>query len=262
MYLFVVALVLLFQNSAKPAHGQHKADQSDHRIADPTQPVSVGKAVGSGNKESPTSQTDKKDEYDPRRDRLYRWYLRATIIGVVGGFIGIGVLIWQAILNRRSANAALMNAEAVINAERAWIDIDLIRAGPIYKFILTNRGKTHGIVSKLTLIYDQMTKEDYKALPRRLEAQEEWGSREPLEMYNMLMPNRPTEMRKLDLSLYFSKIQPERIALFSVVVEYDAIGGPYRTEVVYMVQWDILNRAFELIDIPGFTNYSEIIEHT
>jgi hypothetical protein len=70
-------------------------------------------------------------------DRLYRRYMYATIIGVVGGFIGIGILIWQGVLLRRStraavkssksakrsADAALLNAQAVINAERPWVII-------------------------------------------------------------------------------------------------------------------------------------------
>jgi hypothetical protein len=44
--------------------------------------------------------------YDPTKNFLYRCYLGATIIGVVGGFVGIGILVWQTIVTRRSANAA------------------------------------------------------------------------------------------------------------------------------------------------------------
>jgi hypothetical protein len=63
--------------------------------------------------------------YDPTADQLYRGYLTATIVGVVGGFIGIGILVWQAVLTRRSANAAKDAADAVMNSERAWLIVDL-----------------------------------------------------------------------------------------------------------------------------------------
>lgn len=70
--------------------------------------------------------------YDPLADRLYRCYLGATVIGVIGGFIGIGILIWQAVLTRNSANAARdaaiaakTNSQAVINSERPWMFIEI-----------------------------------------------------------------------------------------------------------------------------------------
>jgi hypothetical protein len=49
--------------------------------------------------------------YDPTADSLYRWYLRATIIGVGGGLTGLGILMWQSFLLRRSADAAKKAAE-------------------------------------------------------------------------------------------------------------------------------------------------------
>jgi hypothetical protein len=70
--------------------------------------------------------------YDPKSDTLYRWYLLATIIGVIGAFLGIGLIFWQTKLLRKTANAAkasadaaLINARALISAERSWIMVDL-----------------------------------------------------------------------------------------------------------------------------------------
>jgi hypothetical protein len=61
-------------------------------------------------------------------DLLYRCYLGATIVGVMGGFIGIALLRRQIVLLRRSVDAANLSAEAaknsadaLINAERPWI---------------------------------------------------------------------------------------------------------------------------------------------
>jgi hypothetical protein len=68
------------------------------------------------------------DSYDAGHDLLYRLYLVATIVGVVGGFLGIIVLIRQGSLLRKStkaaenaANAATDSANALKNAERPWI---------------------------------------------------------------------------------------------------------------------------------------------
>src|ERR1019366_5193446 len=60
-----------------------------------------------------------------RQDPLNHWSLLATIIGVVGGLIGIGLIFWQSVLLRRSANAAKQGAEALMNSERAWVMVDV-----------------------------------------------------------------------------------------------------------------------------------------
>jgi hypothetical protein len=84
---------------------------------------------GDVNAAAPTKEAP---SYDPTQDRAYRAYLWATILGVVGGFLGVGVLIWQTVLTRRSANAARdaasaakISAEAVINSERPWLFISI-----------------------------------------------------------------------------------------------------------------------------------------
>jgi hypothetical protein len=63
--------------------------------------------------------------YNPKEDTLYRTYLLATVIGVVGGLFGIGFIIWQTVLLRRAADAAKASADALINSERAWLMVDL-----------------------------------------------------------------------------------------------------------------------------------------
>jgi hypothetical protein len=87
--------------------------------------------------------------------------LISTIIGVCGGIIGLVILICQTIATRKaaegaqgSANAALLSARAIINAERPWmfIEIKTIAHGatPIgdvpahisFSIRFRNRGKT------------------------------------------------------------------------------------------------------------------------
>lgn len=100
---------------------------------DPAQRAAQVKSNGTTS-QAPPDQADTKDQYDPRADNLYRWYLRFTVIGVIGGSIGIGVLVWQAILTRESAHAAKdaaaaasNNAKALMNAERPWVVPKIVR---------------------------------------------------------------------------------------------------------------------------------------
>ena len=76
------------------------------------------------------------DPYDPRHDCLYRAYLAFTILGVIGALIGIVVIYLQTKATQESAsaakdaaNAAKANADAVINAERAWVFVEIAPTG-------------------------------------------------------------------------------------------------------------------------------------
>jgi hypothetical protein len=70
-------------------------------------------------------------QYDAKADLLYRFYLLFTVIGVIGGFIGIAVLIWQTTVTRRAAEAAKASADSIINSERAWIFLDIALIGNV-----------------------------------------------------------------------------------------------------------------------------------
>lgn len=83
---------------------------------------------------------------------LYRAYLWATVIGVIGGFIGIGLILWQAVITRQaaraaaeSARAARASADALINSERAWVHAELVRSklvSDLWSFSISNYGRT------------------------------------------------------------------------------------------------------------------------
>jgi hypothetical protein len=95
--------------------------------------------------EEPQAKSKEEQAKEDSLDLLYRRYMRATIIGVCGAFIGLVILIWQTVLVRRSANAALLNAQAVINSERPWIVVT-VKKHPLYSgsfiFLATNKGRT------------------------------------------------------------------------------------------------------------------------
>lgn len=72
---------------------------------------------------------------------------------VVVGAITASVVGWQSYETRKAATAALLNAQAVINAERAWmiVNIEPFRPETIvselyFRTVCVNRGKTPAIV--------------------------------------------------------------------------------------------------------------------
>jgi hypothetical protein len=87
--------------------------------------------------ESPPIKTKEEQAKADSLDTLTRRSLWATIIGVAGGLIGIVILIWQGILNRRAANAAKKSAEVAertlrLLAAEVYVDAaSLIPVGPI-----------------------------------------------------------------------------------------------------------------------------------
>jgi hypothetical protein len=82
--------------------------------------------------DEPQSKTEEQKSKESSLDTLTRRYMWATIIGVVGGFIGIALIFWQTRIAGRSANAANIAAEAskkqseaMITGARAWILADV-----------------------------------------------------------------------------------------------------------------------------------------
>jgi hypothetical protein len=132
MRLFAIALLLLFpyrfeqsRPSAPPTKSAiqkrdagKKSNAAKEGDADKSLPTV---STGSTDKAEPTTKYKEDNTYKPAQDTLYRAYLWATIAGVAGGFIGIGVLIWQNIITRTAANAAKQSADALTNIERPWL---------------------------------------------------------------------------------------------------------------------------------------------
>lgn len=143
MRLLAIAFLLLSpnvfqqQNPSSPTEkpsieerdAEKKTDSNQHPASDKTLPNIPSGAL---NKAEPTATAEPRKSYDASNDTLYRIYLAATIVGVAGGFLGVGILIWQTVLTRRSANAARdaanaakTSSEAIINSERPWLFIKI-----------------------------------------------------------------------------------------------------------------------------------------
>lgn len=97
--------------------------------------------------EQPHAQSEEEKAKAASLDRLYRRYMLATIVGVGAGIVGAVFLIWSTVLTRRAANAALMNAEALFNAERPWLAVLIEERGPDqYEISAKNLGRTPALV--------------------------------------------------------------------------------------------------------------------
>ena len=69
----------------------------------------------------PQTKTKEEQAKSDSLDFLYRTYMWATIVGVVGAWVGIVILWCQTRAATRSANAAKASADALIINERPWV---------------------------------------------------------------------------------------------------------------------------------------------
>jgi hypothetical protein len=191
MLIAFVAFVLVLQ--ANPSVPQPERPRENHKTTTENQNSTAQKQQDSSSQDRvlpPTynvtnrneQQTDT-DKIEERRDRKAQ--LRAdrisfyiTGVGVFGAWVGLGLLIWQNILTRRAANAAQLNAQAVINSERPWIIVrpSESKDGGI-KFDAKNIGRTPAKI--ISCSYDvsyQRSVEEMPKLPRYEKFVEDWIS--------------------------------------------------------------------------------------
>src|SRR6266403_1902883 len=202
--------------------------------------------------------------YDPLKDHLYRGYLLATIIGVSGGLIGIGLLLWQSILLRRSANAAEIAAksankstDSLKSAERVHVDVEFasIRAGSsLHRFNVTNFGKSPATVIVYTFARHHFPVAPNKQLPESLDALGNWIRER--RVVNQMLPVGPNvTVLEFDISHYLSDEQRsgKEMALYSGSITYrDIFGDEHETEVVYSYQ----PSSSSLINQPRYNRYT------
>ncbi len=159
--LFIATLLLLTANptaqEAKPsAPAKKEAVAQDDRNKETPKPQqssseeSPNATRGGRSETKQDSESEKQDTYKPEKDMLYRAYLWATILGVVGGLLGIALIYFQTKHVRKSADAAetaaraaKASADAVVNAERAWVFSAMEKLGSeSFSLKFTNHGKT------------------------------------------------------------------------------------------------------------------------
>jgi hypothetical protein len=168
MPVILLAVILALQvkpSSPERPSPNHRTTSRDSQSTTQKQSDSstkVGTLPASDNISDTAKQEADSDKMEERRDRkahlgIDRISLFIAGFGVLGAWVGLGLLTWQNILTRKAANAALLNAKAVINSERPWV---IVKAEPSsYKkggFILTGavRGRTP---ARIVEIYSHRT---------------------------------------------------------------------------------------------------------
>ncbi|HLY98825.1 MAG TPA: hypothetical protein VKT33_07140 [Candidatus Angelobacter sp.] len=111
--------------------------RTNKRAQNSFQPSSCNQCLNCCTVDRQESKTPEEKARTESLDVLTRRYMWATIFGVAGGFIGIGVLIWQTVVTRTAANAAKASAdyasaavEATMSKERARIRIEVAPLNP------------------------------------------------------------------------------------------------------------------------------------
>jgi hypothetical protein len=261
MWLILGVLVAgIFQSIPKQTDKpQPNQNDSKHLAEQPPKPAPAGTENAPTAVPCPTKQEDGADSQSKQPgwcERLVapvvsNWPLIAVAIwGILVARSTLHAIRWQAEetakatqamrdsipLQTKAAEAASLNAQAVINAERAWVDADMFKAGVGFKYVVrvTNHGKSLARVVGFTLSYAsyaaEVTELPASALRSLVEA------RMPGQILAAGTVNAP--IFEFDISQYMS--DDDRVgnttAVFQARIEYqdifdDKIG--HTTEVVY-----------------------------
>jgi len=143
--LLVLALVL----QTKPASEQHPATAANQETGDTKQKDSATHDGISPAADNVSNRHEQQNDAGEMNNDGEKQFLLG-VVGVFGAWVGLGLLVWQNVLTRRSANAAkagadaaLLNAKAVIRSERPWIHVNINKTGDSkYAFEAINTGRT------------------------------------------------------------------------------------------------------------------------
>jgi hypothetical protein len=107
MRLLLIATLLLFTTGCIRDYETHSA----HETCD--EPQQRQWSAGALTLAEGTISGKESDPYNPRHDFLYRLYLGATVLGVLGGIVGVGIIFWQVMLLRQSVDASAEQSRAM-----------------------------------------------------------------------------------------------------------------------------------------------------
>src|SRR5579872_4594053 len=109
------------ENHQTTATNQTSRDKKQDKPPKQVSPPPTTYNITDRDKQEPDA--DKMEERSDRKAqlRLNRIYVGATVFGVLGSWVVLVVLVVQTIATKQSAKAALLNAQAVISADRPWI---------------------------------------------------------------------------------------------------------------------------------------------
>jgi hypothetical protein len=161
------------------------------------------------------------------------WWL--FIIGVPT-LIFIGV---QAVASKKAAKAALLNAQALINSERAWVDIDIVYVDPkesltSYWMRAINYGKSPAFITEIVLGRAYWL-DKIGDIPQGFD-----GTVTP-DKYPMLNPippgSVPVELVDFDVAAFSHGEDGRKVTYHGHVTYQDIFGQEHRTEITYLLGW-------------------------
>jgi len=119
---------------------QKKADKAEQAVTGESKEPPCNQCLACPPIEQIQSKSKEEQAKADSLDLLYRRYMWATIVGVGGGLLGVGILIWQAVLTRRAANAARNSADVARDT------LHLTQAADVHikKIILKPKGPLSG----------------------------------------------------------------------------------------------------------------------
>lgn len=258
-------------NSGPDKDNKDASAQSGISAQKPEQKSPKSPAVGSPETQRGGSGKQENGQ-QPSENRIYRvdvvseptnsWTKAYVFItGAIGlaGLFSIWVLWRQTNIAQRSADAAFMSARAVINAERAWLDIDLIPVLPaesgIYHLRASNHGKTPGFVTEWLLGRGYWDK-DVGDIPVGFAGT---VTPEKLPIYNIIPANTmsPINIFRFDVANYPAGEDGQFVTYHGQLSYKDIFKQEHRTEIVY--RFHPASRFLE--PLPKYTRYVTKTEH-
>jgi hypothetical protein len=256
-------------NDADEDKQQQPSDRKDEATTQPpTKPVIiVPENQTSSGKQGNNSA---KAEMQQRREKPPWWDVTWSTWGLFGvGLGGTIAAIWTLVVVKRqgkdtktTAEAALLNAKAIINAERAWIDAELIKKISMdvtqYDLEITNHGKTPARLCSYEINYGRPSEDGTWSL-------EALNGKFCKRIEIFLGSERSTTLPDFDIGKMFanlpdSSLRPQVVAGFIfftisyadvVAIESEQIGG---RETFFGYQYNVSLGSLERQ--PIFTRYT------
>jgi hypothetical protein len=233
--LFVTVVVLSVGKQNQPQPGQSYWETASNPNGPPATPA--GPQQGSPIK---AETSNPKQAAAPQEAKPFlthgEWIMGIlTLVYVLISFFGLRAIEKQGDIAKGTAKAALLTAQAVINAERAWLDIDFVPVRPgesgVHHFRVSNHGKSPGFVTGRLLgrgYWDKTVTEIPLGSTGTV-------TPEKLPLYNIIPPNTltPINILTFDVAQNSPGEEGQSVTYHGHLTYRDIFKQEHRTEIVY-----------------------------
>jgi hypothetical protein len=253
MWKYMAVLAVIFALAIYVAvQDQHSATKSANQS---TPPPNTAVAIDAHNNR-PQNHAENAERNSPRWHRLFAWPEGITTWAIILTLLAIAEQAGESAkstravrdslpLQKTAADAALANAQAVINAERPWIAVNIGKGRVLAEttLVLKNWGRTPAKIVSI------------KKYRRVVRTQGEKGQviEVPRDEHNIVLvpPGEPLTFEALWLSEHFSQAEIKEmeeggnaVACYFGRIEYLDVFLPDQTHITdYCYSWDLSMRA-------------------